>query len=177
MSRALIAAIAAVMFSGGAAAAGTGTAAPEFTQVDAAHWINSSPLKLAGLRNHVVLIEFWAFDCVNCLRSLPWLHGLYDRYQDRGLVVIGVHTPELDLERVADSVRRATTRLDIRYPVMIDDDYSYWRAMDNQYWPAFYLVDRNGRVRATRIGEIHPRDANAAALETAISAELALQTP
>lgn len=151
--------------------------APEFTHADAAHWLNTPPLTLRQLHGRVVLVEFWAFDCINCRRSVPWLHALSDAYRDRGLVVVGVHTPELSNERVPDNIRRATTRLDIRYPVMIDDDYSYWRAMRNQYWPAFYLIDRVGRVGLTRFGETHPGDANASALESAIESELARRVP
>jgi thiol-disulfide isomerase/thioredoxin len=173
----LIAGLAASFTSDRGTAMDLGKSAPEFTHVDAAHWLNSPPLSIATLRGHVVLVEFWAFDCVNCLRSLPWLHGLYDKYRDRGLIVVGVHTPELARERVADNVRRATTSLDIRYPVMIDDDYSYWQAIGNQYWPAFYLLDRAGRIQLTRIGETHPRDANATLLESAIEAQLAAPAP
>lgn len=151
--------------------------APEFTHADAAHWLNTSPLTLRQLRGQVVLVEFWAFDCINCRRSVPWLHALSDTYRERGLVIVGVHTPELSNERVSDNVRRATAALDIRYPVMIDDDSSYWRAMRNQYWPAFYLIDRSGSVRLARAGETHPGDANASALESAIESELAKVAP
>jgi thiol-disulfide isomerase/thioredoxin len=146
---------------------------PEFTHREAGQWLNSPPLTLAGLNGSVVLIEFWTFDCINCRRSVPWLRAAYARYHPAGLNVIGVHTPELPQERITANVRRAINDLKLEYPVMIDADFSYWKAFDNQYWPAFYLLGRSGTVVEYRIGEVHPGDANARALESAIERELA----
>jgi thiol-disulfide isomerase/thioredoxin len=129
--------------------------APEFTHAEAPSWLNSRPLTLARLRGSVVLVEFWTFACSNCLATLPWLKSVHERYAGRGLVVVGVHAPEFPRERDVDAVRAAVDRLGIRYPVMIDDDFSYWSALGNRYWPAFYLIDRQGRIAATAVGELH----------------------
>jgi thiol-disulfide isomerase/thioredoxin len=147
--------------------------APELPHSDAASWINSPPLTLADLRGEVVLIEFWTFDCINCRRSLPWLAAMHERYRDQGLVVVGVHTPELAHERDPDNVRDAVERLGVTYPVMLDADYSYWNALGNRYWPAFYLVDRTGRIEATAIGELHLDDARGDRFEDEIRSLLA----
>jgi cytochrome c biogenesis protein CcdA/thiol-disulfide isomerase/thioredoxin len=116
-------------------------------------WINSPPLTGPSLRGKVVLIDFWTYSCINCLRSLPYVKRWYDAYHDHGLVVIGVHAPEFAFERDPDNVRRAVTELGIRYPVAIDDDYALWRGFDNQYWPAHYFVDGSGRIRGHHVGE------------------------
>jgi thiol-disulfide isomerase/thioredoxin len=142
--------------------------APEFTHVRADEWINSKPLALSSLRGKAVLIEFWTFDCINCLRSAAWVKKLASEKSDRGLVVVGVHTPELPQERDVSNVRRAVGKLGIKYPVMIDGDYSYWKAMGNQYWPAFYLIDADGRLRSTAIGEMHIGESRALQLERMI---------
>src|ERR1700677_223553 len=102
-------------------------------------WINSPPLTVQSLRGKVVLIDFWTYSCINCLRSLPYVKRWYDAYHDHGLVVIGVHAPEFAFERDPGNVRRAVTELGILYPVAIDDGYALWRGFDNQYWPAHYL--------------------------------------
>jgi len=104
----------------------------------------------------VVLLEFWTYGCSNCLRTLPWLKAIHDRYADRGLVIIGVHTPEFAHERDPAKVRAAVKNHGIGYAVMLDNDFSYWNALENRYWPAFYLIDRTGSVAATAIGELHP---------------------
>lgn len=129
--------------------------APEFTHTSDDQWINSKPQTLAGLRGHVVLVEFWTYGCSNCLRTLPWLEAMHDRYDDQGLVVVGVHTPEFAHERDAAKVRAAVKKHGIGYAVMLDNDFSYWNALGNRYWPAFYLIDRTGNVAATAIGELH----------------------
>ncbi|HET9810743.1 MAG TPA: cytochrome c biogenesis protein DipZ [Sphingomicrobium sp.] len=116
-------------------------------------WINSPPLTRDQLRGKVVVIDFWTYSCINCLRSIPYLRGWYDRYKDDGLVVIGVHAPEFAFERNVDNVRRAVADLGIRYPVALDNNYSLWRALDNHYWPAHYFVDAKGRVRYHHFGE------------------------
>ena len=143
--------------------------APELPQLDAAHWLNSPPLKLAALRGRPVLVEFWTFGCSNCRNTLPWLERTHARYASKGLVVIAVHTPEFDGERDRDAVAEAVVRLGIRYPVLIDNGYAYWRALDNRYWPAFYLIDTSGRIVDTRIGELHAGERRADTFEAAIA--------
>ena len=100
-------------------------------------------------------IGFWAFDCINCVRTLPWLKHVQQRYAEQDLVIIGVHSPELPQEQDPQNVRQAIKRLNITYPVMLDTDFSYWNALGNGYWPAFYLIDRKGNLVATATGELH----------------------
>jgi len=147
--------------------------APEFTHAAPADWLNSTPLTLAKLRGKVVLVEFWAFECVNCLNSKAWVEKIAQDKAAAGLVVVAVHTPELRDERSADNVRAAVARLAIHYPVMIDADYSYWNALGNQYWPAFYLIGRDGLVHGRGIGELHVGDGTARPMETLIDQLLA----
>jgi thiol-disulfide isomerase/thioredoxin len=116
-------------------------------------WINSQPLTAQGLRGRVVLVDIWTYSCVNWLRTLPYVRAWSDRYADRGLVVIGVHAPEFGFEHDLDNVRRAADELGVRYPVVIDNDFSIWRSLDNHYWPALYLVDGEGRIRFHHFGE------------------------
>lgn len=150
--------------------------APEFTHTSASEWVNSKPLRLKDLRGQVVLIEFWAFECVNCLRSIAWVHSVQERYADRGLVVIGVHTPELPEERSTSKVRAAVAARKITHPVMVDGDASYWQAMRNKYWPAFYVIDAKGRIAARAIGEMHVGEPRAKDFEQEIEAVLAAGT-
>ncbi len=147
--------------------------APEFTQTEADRWINSRPLKLADLRGKVVLIDFWTFDCWNCYRSFPWLKDLARRWGPRGLQVVGIHSPEFGYERDPASVRRKVARFGLKYPVMLDNDFRYWRAMGNRYWPAYYLIDKQGRVRGSYDGETHQGDPQAKRIEQAIRELLA----
>ena len=147
--------------------------APEFTHSSQAEWLNSPPLRLSQLRGKVVLVEFWAFECVNCRRTQPWLHAIQQRYADQDFVIVSVHTPELPEERSIANVRAAIAGQQITNPVMIDGDYSYWNALDNQYWPAFCVIDKRGRIAARAIGEMHVGQARAAELEQAIEKELA----
>ena len=145
---------------------------PEFTHTATSEWINSAPLRLSNLRGSVVLIEFWAFDCSNCRNTLPWMEAVHAEYGARGLKIVSVHTPELKQEYVPSNVRRAVKELGISYPVMIDADYSYWGALKNHYWPAFYLVDRSGRIVETALGELHRGEARGDAMEAAIRGQL-----
>jgi cytochrome c biogenesis protein CcdA/thiol-disulfide isomerase/thioredoxin len=119
----------------------------------ASSWLNSAPLTPEALRGRVVVIDFWTYSCINCLRSLPYVEAWYSRYKDHGLVVIGVHTPEFAFERNEDNVRRAVSDLGISYPVALDNDYAIWRAFNNQYWPAHYFGDSTGRIRGHHYGE------------------------
>jgi cytochrome c biogenesis protein CcdA/thiol-disulfide isomerase/thioredoxin len=125
--------------------------APEFTGIS--RWLNSKPLTLAGLRGKVVLIDFWTYSCINCLRTLPYVEQWAQTYKQAGLVVVGVHTPEFAFEHVPSNVERAVRSLDVDYPVALDNDYRTWSAWGNQYWPAKYFVDRRGHVRYAHFGE------------------------
>ena len=119
----------------------------------ATQWLNSPPLTAAGLRGKVVLVDFWTYTCINWLRTLPYVRAWAERYQQHGLVVLGVHTPEFDVEHDLDNVRRAVKDLRVHYPVAVDNDYTIWSAFDNHYWPALYLVDAQGKIRHHRFGE------------------------
>jgi cytochrome c biogenesis protein CcdA/thiol-disulfide isomerase/thioredoxin len=116
-------------------------------------WINSPPLTREQLRGKVVLIDFWTYSCINCIRSIPYVRAWADRYRDQGLVVIGVHAPEFAFERDAANVRKAVADFGIRYPVALDNKLVIWRAFDNRYWPAHYLADAQGRIRYHHFGE------------------------
>src|SRR5215211_7177476 len=119
----------------------------------ATEWLKSPPLTPAGLRGRVVLVDFWTYTCINWLRTLPYLRAWADKYLDHGLVVVGVHTPEFDVEHDLDNVRRAAKDLRVTYPIAIDSDYGIWNAFGNRYWPAFYFVDTQGQIRHHRFGE------------------------
>jgi thiol-disulfide isomerase/thioredoxin len=119
----------------------------------AVDWLNSPPLTADALRGHVVLVDFWTYSCINCLRALPYVEAWAKKYRDQGLVVIGVHAPEFAFERNIDNVRAAVKRLGIDYPVAIDNNYAIWRGFDNQYWPAHYFIDADGRIRHHHFGE------------------------
>jgi thiol-disulfide isomerase/thioredoxin len=125
--------------------------APNFTGIDG--WLNSPPLTLSELRGKVVLIDFWTFSCVNCVRTIPHLRALYDDYKDDGFVIVGVHSPEFDFEQVTANVAAAVKRLDVTWPVAIDSQMATWNAYQNQFWPAEYLLDQQGRVAYYSYGE------------------------
>ena len=116
-------------------------------------WVNSEPLTAAGLRGRVVLVDFWTYTCINWLRTLPYVRAWAHKYQDRGLVVVGVHTPEFGFEHDLDNVRRAVKDLGVEFPVVVDNDYAIWDAFGNRYWPALYFVDAQGQIRHHRFGE------------------------
>jgi thiol-disulfide isomerase/thioredoxin len=128
-----------------------GPPAPALTT--ASGWINTSPLTPAALHGKVVLYDFWTYSCVNCVRAIPHVRSWYDRYARDGLVVVGVHSPEFDFEKDSDNVRAAVKRLGVDYPVALDADMTIWTAFNNQYWPADYIVDRTGHLRAASVGE------------------------
>jgi cytochrome c biogenesis protein CcdA/thiol-disulfide isomerase/thioredoxin len=119
----------------------------------AVEWLNSPPLTPEQLKGKVVLVDFWTYSCINCLRSIPYVRAWADKYKDRGLVVIGVHAPEFAFEKTIDNVKQAVARLKIDYPVAIDNSYAIWRAFDNEYWPADYFIDAQGRIRHHFFGE------------------------
>jgi cytochrome c biogenesis protein CcdA/thiol-disulfide isomerase/thioredoxin len=119
----------------------------------ATDWLNSPPLTDEALKGKVVLVDFWTYSCINCLRSIPYVRAWADKYRDQGLVVIGVHTPEFAFERSVDNIRSAVEKLNITYPVAVDNNYAIWRAFDNEYWPAHYFIDAKGRIRFHHFGE------------------------
>ncbi|WP_192553261.1 cytochrome c biogenesis protein DipZ [Pseudomonas sp. IzPS59] len=119
----------------------------------AVQWLNSPELNAESLRGKVVLVDFWTYDCINCQHTLPYVKDWEKKYGKDGLVVIGVHTPEYGYERIIDNVKDQVKKLDITYPVAIDNNYAIWRNFDNQYWPAHYLIDAKGQVRYTHFGE------------------------
>lgn len=125
--------------------------APEFTGID--DWLNSPELKMSELKGKVVLIDFWTYSCINCIRTLPVLTGWYTKYRDDGLVIVGVHSPEFQFEKVKSNVEKAITDYGIKYPVAQDNDFKTWRAYNNQYWPGEYFIDREGKVRHFHAGE------------------------
>ena len=116
-------------------------------------WLNSPPLTAAGLRGKVVLVDFWTYTCINWLRTLPYVRAWAEKYREHGVVVIGVHTPEFPFEHDLENVRRAVQDMRVFYPIAIDNDYAIWDAFNNHYWPALYLVDAQGRIRAHHFGE------------------------
>jgi thiol-disulfide isomerase/thioredoxin len=116
-------------------------------------WLNSQPLTAAGLRGKVVLIDVWTYTCINWLRTLPYVRAWAEKYKNQGLVVIGVHSPEFAFEKNVDNVRRAAKDMKVNYPIAIDSNYAIWRALNNQYWPALYFVDAQGRIRHHHFGE------------------------
>lgn len=125
--------------------------APELQGI--ADWINSDPKTLKQLKGKVVLIDFWTYSCINCQRTQPYLNAWYDKYRNKGLEIIGVHAPEFAFEKVSENVQRAVKDANIKYPVALDNDFATWNAYSNQYWPAKYLIDKDGQVRYTHFGE------------------------
>jgi thiol-disulfide isomerase/thioredoxin len=131
----------------------SGPAAPGFD--GAGTWVNSEPLELAklGAQGKIVLVDFWTFGCYNCTNTLPYLKQWWTKYKDQGLVIVGVHTPEFDSERVLANVQDAVKHQEIEWPVVQDNDYAIWKAYGNHYWPHFYLVDERGQIIYDHIGE------------------------
>jgi thiol-disulfide isomerase/thioredoxin len=119
----------------------------------AVQWLNSPPLTPEALKGKVVVVDFWTYSCINCLRSIPYIRAWAEKYQDQGLVVIGVHTPEFAFEKNVDNVKKAVADLKINFPIAIDNDYAIWRAFKNRYWPADYFIDAQGRIRDHSFGE------------------------
>ena len=138
-----------------------------------ARWLNGAPLEADAIAGRPVLIEFWTYGCSNCRNTLPWVKSAYARFSPRGLVLVGVHTPEFPAERDPRNVRRALQALGIAYPVLLDPDEVYWTALANHYWPAFHLFDRDHRLVTTRIGELHVGQPGADSFARAIEQQLA----
>ncbi len=126
-------------------------AAPELAGISS--WINSKPLKIGGLKGKVVLVDFWTYSCINCIRTLPYLKMWNEKYSDTGLVIIGVHSPEFDFEKELGNVQKAVAKYGIKYAVALDNDHETWRAFRNNYWPHKYIIDAEGRIRYDHIGE------------------------
>jgi len=143
---------------------------PEFTHTQAKSWINSEPLSVKGLlnENKVILIDMWTFDCWNCYRSFPWLNALEKKYQDKGLQIIGVHTPEFDHEKIRANIEKKVKEFKLHHPIMIDNNFSYWRALNNRYWPSYYLVNQQGQIVYNHVGETHEGSRRALNLEKKI---------
>ena len=134
--------------------------APDFT--DNQQWFNTpgdKPLTLAGLKGRVVLVDFWTYTCINCIRTQPYLKAWDEKYRDKGLTIVGVHTPEFQYEHDLNNVRQALVNLDVPYPVAIDNEWTTWRAYSNRYWPALYMIDKAGNIRFLKIGEGHMEEA------------------
>jgi thiol-disulfide isomerase/thioredoxin len=125
--------------------------APELTKISG--FINSEPITLADLRGKVVLVDFWTYSCINCIRTIPYLNAWHEKYADNGLVIVGVHTPEFEFEKDYNNVRTAVEKFDIMYPVAQDNEKETWKAYENRYWPRKYLIDPEGYVRYDHIGE------------------------
>jgi len=136
-------------------ASGAKAAPPAPALSGAVEWINAAPLTLEALRGKVVLVDFWTYSCINCLRTLPYVKAWAAKYREAGLVVVGVHTPEFDFEKVPANVRQATRDLGIDYPVALDSNFTIWNAWHNRAWPALYFVDAQGRLRHQQYGEGH----------------------
>ena len=147
--------------------------APEFTHTAAADWINSAPLKLADFSGRVLLIDVWAFECWNCYHSFPWVKSLETKFGGHDFAVLGVHSPEFPNERVRANVIAKVKEFGLQHPVMLDNDFSYWQALDNQYWPAFYVIDKRGRLRGAFVGETHVDDPRAHKIEALIATLIA----
>jgi len=145
---------------------------PEFTHQHPSQWLGSAPLQRSDLAGKVVLIDFWTFDCWNCYRSFPWLNALEQRFETEDFTIVGIHSPEFDHEHDPARVAAKIREFELRHPVMMDNDFAFWRAMGNRAWPGFYLVDRQGLVRYRFYGETHAGDARATAIEHAISSLL-----
>ena len=125
--------------------------APELTGLDG--WLNSEPFTLADKQGQVVLVDFWTYTCVNCVRTLPYIKEWHDKYADKGLVILGVHAPEFEFEKIPENVAMARDDHGLEYPIAQDNDLQTWRAFENQYWPAKYLIDKDGAIRYTHFGE------------------------
>lgn len=150
---------------------------PAFTQTDPEAWLNARPLRWSDLRGRVVLLDFWTASCVNCARSFPWLISLEQRYAAQGLQVVGIHTPEFETEQGRELAAAKAREHGLHHPVMLDDGFVFWNAIGNRYWPAYYLIDRRGRVRAVYVGETRIDSPQARAVEADLAVLLQESRP
>ncbi|GJL77908.1 MAG: hypothetical protein NPINA01_08970 [Nitrospinaceae bacterium] len=135
--------------------------APEFTGLT--NWINSKEIpSMKDLRGKVVLVDFWTYSCYNCVNTFPYVQGWHEKFSGQGLVVLGIHAPEFDFERNSKNVKNAVKEHGLTYPIALDNGFKLWRAYKNRYWPAFYLIDKNGMVRYTHFGEGRYKEIEAA---------------
>lgn len=146
---------------------------PNFTQTSAQEWLNSKPLTRKDLLGKVTLVDFWTFGCWNCYRSFPWLHGVEKKYKPQGFQILGIHSPEFENEKIHANIKAKLKEFKITNAVMVDNDMGYWRAMNNRYWPSYFIVDKKGQVRANFIGETHKNSSQANKIETLIARLLA----
>jgi len=146
-----VAASLAIAFPAAAQGARDTGPAPAFTGID--QWLNGPAQTMEGLRGKVVLVDFWTYSCINCIRTLPFVKKWHEAYKDKGLAVVGVHTPEYAFERKTANVTEAIKKLGITYPIAQDNRYATWEAYRNQYWPAVYLINKQGRIVYTHFGE------------------------
>ena len=144
------------------------TPLPEFTQRSATAWINSPPVSVSDLHGKVIMLDVWTYGCWNCYRSIPWMLTLENMFAKQGFQIIGIHTPEFKHEHDRNNVVTKMQEFKVTHPVMMDNDFSYWKALGNQYWPTFYIVDKQGNIRARFIGETHANTAQAHQMETLI---------
>lgn len=126
---------------------------PASELIPGGQWFNSEPLTLQSLRGKVVIVDFWTYSCINCQRTFPYLKSWYEKYKDEGLVIIGVHSPEFEFEKDANNVREAISDFGLKYPVVQDNNFDTWRAYNNRFWPAKYIIDKDGYIRYTHFGE------------------------
>jgi len=135
--------------------------APEFSGLS--NWINSREIKsMRELRGKVVLVDFWTYSCFNCVNTFPYVQGWHEKFRDKGLVVLGIHAPEFAFERDTNNVKNAVKKYGLTYPIALDNGFKLWRAYKNRYWPAFYLIDKQGMVRYTHFGEGRYKEMEAA---------------
>ena len=144
-------------------------ALPEFTETSAETWINSAPLRKQDLQGKVVLIDVWSYGCWNCYRSIPWLNSLEAKFDPEKFLIVGIHTPEFDHEHDREKVVKKCEEFMVTHPVMMDNDFAYWKALRNRYWPTFYVVDQKGNVQGVFIGETHQGDKRAKKVERLIT--------
>jgi thiol-disulfide isomerase/thioredoxin len=152
----------------------TNISLPEFTHKEKKDWINSKPISKKDLLNKIVLIDIWTFDCWNCYRSFPWLNALEKKFKDQDFQIIGIHSPEFEHEKKYKNILNKVKQFNLHHPIMIDNDFSYWKALNNKYWPTFYLIDKQGNIRHIYIGETNSGTPKAKTIETAIKKLLAI---
>lgn len=146
-----------------------GQAMPDFSQHSSEDWLNSPPLKLADLDGQVVIVDFWTFGCWNCYKSFPWLNSLQEKYANKPFKIIGVHSPEFAHERDRNKVIEKIAEFKLQHPVMIDNEFVYWKKLKNRFWPAFYVVDKKGLIRGFYAGETHANDSQARRIGSLVS--------
>jgi thiol-disulfide isomerase/thioredoxin len=150
----------------------SGLAAPEFNESRPDRWLNSKPLQLRELRGRVVLLDVWTTDCWNCYRSFPWLRAVDEKFSAAGLAIVGVHSPEFEREKNRSAIAARLREYRLGHPQLLDDEFTYWKKLNNRYWPAFYLIDKRGVIRELLVGEQHVGGARAKAFEQSIAALL-----